>query len=221
MTPMSLKYLVTVGDSWPAGAELQSPEIHSFPTKIAKSLGVESVNLADPGTSADQALYKLLNTTVDVNWKEALVLFCLTGITRSMHIDIKTREIHPTSENPASVAYYKYIHSDQLDQFNRIRNILAAQQYCQSVGCKILFVNNWDNTPNHRAIDSALFYNKTLTEILNINHNLDDSKLDWHNLSMHLCIKPNQCHPNVAGHALIASELSSWIKEKLNDKPVS
>ena len=213
---MRPRYLLTVGDSWPAGAELHDKSC-AFPALISEQLELESVNLAEQATSADQALYQLLNATLN---NEVLVLFCLTGISRSMTINRKPRELHPTASTPASVAYYKYIHSNELDQFNRIRNILAAQQFCQAQGSRVLFVNNWDKTPKHSAIDQTLFYNKTLVEILNIAHRMDDTDLDWYNLSTHEYISPNKCHPNISGHSIIADELSSWLKEKINDKPV-
>lgn len=214
---MRLRYLLTVGDSWPAGAELDNKSF-AFPALISQQLELESVNLAEQATSADQALYRLLNATLN---NEVLVLFCLTGISRSMTINRQPRELHPTANTPESTAYYKYIHSDELDQFNRVRNILAAQQFCHSKGSRILFVNNWDNTPKHSAIDQTLFYNKTLVEILNIAHRMDDADLDWYNLSTHEYILPNKCHPNTSGHSIIADELSCWLKEKINDKSVS
>jgi hypothetical protein len=206
--------LVTIGDSWPAGAELKNPKLLSFPALIGERLHIKSINLAVPATSADQALYTLINASLPI-CNNTLVLFCLTGISRSMNIkDDRPKEIHPTSNTPASKAYYKFIHSNQLDKFNRIRNILAAQHFCQKVGCKILFVNNWDQTPRHHAVDESLFYTKTLTEILNLKH--DDSEFD-NNMSKHEYITPNLCHPNVNGHSIIAEELSNWIKEKLNE----
>ena len=211
------RYLLTVGDSWPAGAELNDKSL-AFPKLISNQLGLESINLAVQGTSADQALYRLLNATLN---NEVLVLFCLTGISRSMIINREPRELYPNSGAPESVAYYKYIHSDRLDQFNRVRNILAAQQFCHSKASRVLFVNNWDETPKHSAIDQTLFYNKTLVEILNIAHRMDDADLDWYNLSTHKYISPNTCHPNISGHSIIANELSSWLKEKINDKSVS
>ena len=213
-----LQYLVTIGDSWPAGAELSDPAV-SFPVLIAEHLGAESINLSQQSTSADQAVYRLLHNKLNIDWTHTLVLFCLTGVSRSMYIDSQPREIHPTSEGSESVAYYKYIHSNELDQFNRIRNILAAQQFCKVYGCQILFVNNWDKTPDHDVINQNLFYSKTLTDILNINQQLDDT--DWYNISNHEYIRPNLCHPNIDGHNKIARELSIWIKEKLNDKSVS
>lgn len=218
---MSVKILVTIGDSWPAGAELQNTAC-AFPNLIANNLEIESINLAEPGTSADQALYKLLNLSLDIDWQHTLLLFCLTGITRSMYIDNSCpKEIHPMAKTTVAQFYYKYIHSNQLDQFNRMKNILSAQQYCAKKGCELLFVNNWDSAPNHNLIDQSKFYNKTLIEILNINQKLDDKKLDWNLISQHEFIKPNTCHPNETGHQKIAKELSQWIKEKLHDKPIS
>lgn len=214
---MRPRYLLTIGDSWPAGAELEDKSF-AFPTLIANQLEMESVNLSEQASSADQALYRLLNAKVT---NEVLVLFCLTGISRSMIINKRPRELHPTTDTPESTAYYKYLHSDELDQFNRIRNILAAQQFCQDSGSRVLFVNNWDKTPKHSAINQTLFYTKTLVEILNIAHNLDAADLDWYKLSTHEHISPNKCHPNARGHSIIANELSCWLKEKINDKSVS
>ncbi len=217
---MALTHLVTIGDSWPAGAELQNLK-DSFPSLLADHLELESINLSQPATSTDQALHRLLHATENINWDKTLILFCLSGISRSMYIDDQPREIHPTSGALIANVYYKYIHSDKLDRFNRIRNILSAQHYSNVVKSRILFVNNWDKTPEHRAIDQTLFYNKTLTEILDIGQKLDDVDLNWNNLSKHKFISPNQCHPNVSGHSLIAEELGIWIKEKLNDKSLS
>ena len=225
---MALTHLVTIGDSWPAGAELQNLK-DSFPSLLADHLELESINLSQSATSTDQALHRLLHSTENIKWDKTLILFCLSGISRSMYIDDQPREIHPNSGTLIANVYYKYIHSDRLDKFNRIRNILSAQHYSNVVGSRILFVNNWDKTPEHHAIDQTLFYNKTLTEILDIgqrffdqfDQRLNDTNLNWYDLSKHKFISPNQGHPNVSGHSLIAKELGIWIKEKLNDKSLS
>lgn len=212
-----MRNLVTFGDSWPAGEELQFPNVDSFPAKIAEYLEINSLNLSVPGTSADQAVHRLLGYQPEHDWADTLVLFCLTGITRSIYFNKTDQEIHPRSSDPVSRAYYKYIHSDELDQFNRIRNILTVQQYCQFKGCKVLFVNNWDELTNNYSIDSSLFYNKTLTKILNINSNIDKTEFGWHGLRQHQYIQPNLSHPNVSGHLTIANELTIWIKEKIHE----
>lgn len=212
---MTTKILVTFGDSWPSGDELQSPHIDSFPVKIAEYLKIKSLNLSVPGSSTDQAVYRLLNYCPEHSWSEILVLFCLTGITRSMYFNKKDQEIHPMSSDIVSLSYYKYIHSSRLDQFNRIRNILTVQQYCQSNGGKILFVNNWDETPDHHSINLNLFYNKTLAKILNVENVFDNKDVSWYTMKQNQYIYPNQCHPNADGHLTIANELSTWIKENI------
>jgi len=189
--------------------------------RIANQLGIESLNLAEEATSADQALHKLLNLDTVINWKETLILFCLTGISRSMFITDRPRELYPMDNTPTAIAYYKYIHSKELDWFNRVRNILCAQQYSQQIGSSILFVNNWDPAPVHKAIDQNQFYFQTLTEMLGITHDFDRTILYNKNLRHHQYVFPNGGHPNIAGHDIIAKKLSNWIKEKLNDKSVS
>lgn len=217
---MTLRCLLTIGDSWPAGDELDNPKSHAFPVIVAKELGIESLNLAEPATSSDQSFYKLLNLPDSItDWKQTLVLFCLTGISRSMVIDNGPVELYPANTTSRDIAYYKYIQSDELDIFNRIKIILCAQQFCRWRGCSILFVNNWDATPTHKVIDQSLFYHKTLLQILNIPYIGKKLEPDFRYIRSNKFIAPNVSHPNVNGHAVIAKELINWIKEKNESIP--
>jgi hypothetical protein len=211
--------LLVFGDSWPAGGELKQPDTECFPYVIAQQLGLKLKNYACGGTSTEQAVQRLLN---DVNdWDNSIVLFCLTGISRSMIIENKQPiELHPLVSTPAADAYYKYIQSNELDEFNRLRNVLAAQQFCLQKKTKCLFVSNWNPLPRHPAIDLTNFYPKTLGEILNLDKNSERAFWATGELNSDY-VKPNNGHPNVLGHQKIAEELSIWIKEKINDKSVS
>jgi hypothetical protein len=204
--------LLVFGDSWPAGADLKTPDTECFPYVIAQQLGLKLKNYACGGTSIEQALHRLLNDVDVDNWDNSVVLFCLTGISRSMIIENKhcTTELHPFVSTPASDAYYKYIQSDDLDEFNRIRNVLAVQQICLQKKIKCLFVSNWNPLPTHPMVDLTKFYPKTLTEILNLDKKSDRQFVKFDSVYM----KSSQGHPNVLGHQKIAEELSTWIKEK-------
>lgn len=220
MTGQTVKNILVFGDSWPAGEELQDPATHCFPYVISQNLSLNLRNYSQPATSIDQALYRMLNDVVDFD--QSIVLFCLTGMSRSMIIKDRDEplELNPLVPTPASSAYYKYIHSDKLDQFNRIKNILAAQQFCLQKKVKCLFVSNWDPIPDHRAIDLTKFYSKTLTEIINLS--TKDDTTPWTQKDMlSKFIFPNGGHPNKDGHAVIGNVLSKWIKEKINDESVS
>jgi len=216
MTDQCVKKLLVFGDSWPAGAELEQPSTECFPYLIAQKLGLELKNYARGGTSTEQALYRLLNDVDD--WDNSIVLFCLTGISRSMIIESKqyTTELHPLVPTPASNAYYKYIQSNELDEFNRVRNVLAVQQCCWQKKSKCLFVSNWNSLPIHPMIDLTHFYPKTLTEILNLSKNSDIQFWTDKDLNSEY-VRPNNGHPNAAGHMYISKVLSDWIKEKIND----
>lgn len=220
MTAQRVKNLLVFGDSWPAGEELANPGNSCFPYVISQKLGLELKNYSQPSTSIDQALHRMLHDVDDFG--ESIVLFCLTGKSRSMIIRDRdeTLELHPLVATPASTAYYKYIHSDKLDEFNRIRNILAAQQFCSQKKIECLFVSNWDPLPMHPAINLKNFYSKTLTEIINLS--VKDQHTPWTRQDrLSKFIFPNSCHPNDGGHLIIGNALSEWIKEKINDKSVS
>ena len=210
--------LLVFGDSWPAGAELTHPETECFPYVIAQQLGLKLKNYSCSSTSTEQALHRLLNDVDD--WDNSIVLFCLTGISRSMIIRNKhTVELHPLMSTPVTDAYYKYIQTDELDEFNRLRNVLATQQVCLQKKSRCLFVSNFNPLPTHPMIDLTNFYPKTLTEILNLTKTSDKEFWTNHDLNSDY-VKPSVAHPNALGHMHIGSVLGNWIKEKINDKSV-
>lgn len=222
---MKLQHLVTVGDSWPAGAEL-APIWHKehhpdcFPNQIAQRLQVQSHNLAVSATSIDQALHQLLYNQLSIDWSSTVVLFCLTGMSRSMYMDSQGRtcELHPQAQHMPAKVYYRYLHSDQFDHFNRARNMLAAAQFCHSKGCDILFVSNWDPIEPDSITAGLKVYPHTLTAVLNIDTDFDRGKLGLTDLHLNPYVKPNYMHPNTAGHTRLADELAAWIKEHINDQ---
>jgi hypothetical protein len=208
------KQLVTFGDSWPAGEELDSANLHyRFPDLIAKSLSVESRNLSQPATSIDHAVSKFLNNLDQL--QDSAVLFCLTARERSIYFqDNDARELHPHRKDLPSLSYYSYIYSDQLAEFNRIRNVLLVQELCEKFRIPLMFICNWNHAPQHSVIESHKFYPQSLVEILGMSNFEDDDNF-FVTRERNVYIKPNQGHPNVQGHQLIASTLTNWIKEKI------
>jgi hypothetical protein len=57
---VEVKTLVTFGDSWPAGAELQNSE-HPFGQLLANQLGCKFANCAEPATAIDNLIFQLDN----------------------------------------------------------------------------------------------------------------------------------------------------------------
>lgn len=210
-----IEKLVTFGDSWPAGAELADQDLHTrFPDVVAKNLKLESVNLSQCGTSIDHAVLEFLKNIDSIADDHSAVLFCLTAIERGMYFDPQPQELHPQHRDLPSLSYYSHIYSQELANHNRLKNVLLVQELCEKFKVPLMFVCNWNSPPIHSLLRSHRFYHKSLVEILGIKNFEDDNNFF---VTREQCkyIKPNQGHPNVQGHDLIAQELTNWIKEKI------
>jgi hypothetical protein len=208
------KQLVTFGDSWPAGAELQDLTLR-FPDVIANQLNLTSLNLSQCSTSIDHAVLEFLNFIKNNNYQDSVVLFCITAVERNIYFNNGNPcELHPTRNDLESLNYYAHIYSQELGEFNRVKNILLVQELCQRFQLPVFFVCNWNNLPTNNLINIDNFYKKSLVEILNI-PNAESNKNFFEERTRSKYIKPNQGHPNVQGHNLIATELFHWIQEKI------
>jgi len=218
----TVKQLDVFGDSWPAGGELQHGDQYRFPDLLGILLNIKIANHAESATSIDQAVYQFINQYQHWNDGEHAVLFCLTDQARAMYFDqVRDREIHPAySNHPPSTAYYKHIYTDKLGQFNQLKNILLVQELCRKKQIPIFFVCNWAEPIKHDHVEPQNFYPQSLFEILGLTNPGTESSTNFFrdsNKQLKDCkyIMPNQCHPNIAGHELIAKTLSIWIKEKI------
>lgn len=202
--------LVTFGDSWPAGSELDARcSNQRFPELVASSLGLDSVNLAEPGTSMDHAVFNLLQRT---DLSDSMVLFCVTARERGMRFDGNQRvELHPQHKDLASVSYYSHVYSQELGEHNRIKNTLLVQEICARLGVPLHFVCNWNHPPQHPLIKPDLFHPQSLVEILGL-ANFEDDDNFYYTRECSPYIRPNLGHPNLSGHQLIADTLTQWIR---------
>jgi hypothetical protein len=207
------KCLLTFGDSWPAGSELDARcNDQRFPELVARALGLGSINLAEPATSIDHAVLNLIQRT---DLADSMVLFCVTAKERGMYFDGGQRvELHPQHTQLPSVSYYSYLYSDKLGEYNRIKNVLLVQEICNRLNVPVRFVCNWNHPPQHALIDPDLFYPQSLVEILGIANFEDDSSF-YSTRGCSPYINPNLGHPNLAGHRLIADTLTAWIQSTI------
>ena len=210
-----MKKLVVFGDSWPAGAELIDANQTCFPSIMGDILEIQIDNQSQSGSSADQALLKFLNYDLI----DCAVLFCFTSYARYIRFDnAKDFEVHPNNRDLASLGYYAELYSDDLGQFNFLKNILVVQGVCKSSNIPVYCVSNWNTVPNHKLIDLNIFYKKSLFEILGMTNVTTESAKEY-NFKLQMLrnkqyIYPNTAHPNAQGHRLIAEELASWINSR-------
>lgn len=215
--PNAIKTLCCFGDSWPAGAELAGSDFSKrFPNLIAQNLAVQCKNFAEGGTSIDQAAHRFLSMLTEIRWSKGGVLFCLTAFERGIFfVNGEPTELHPAVKQTANTSYYAHIYSDELHEFNRIRNVLLVQSLCKNYNIPLWFVCNWNRNPNHVLIDNSKFYSRSLIEVLGLDgwHGWRPGVFDQ--MINHEYITPNANHPNLQGHAKIADALTEWIKETL------
>lgn len=208
------KKLVAFGDSWPAGSELKNNEMgRRFPELLAQNLGIDCVNMAQPSTSIDHAVREFLGVLPDLH--DTAVLFCLTAKERGLYFeDGAPRELHSQHRDPACLNYYSHVYSEELGEYHRIKNVLLVQELCRGHNIPCFFVCNWNDRPQHLEIDLAQFHPQSLVEILGI-PNLENSDLFFTLRETSPYIVPNQGHPNLDGHQLIADTLTRWIRPSI------
>lgn len=210
--------LLVFGDSWPAGAELND-RTHAFPYLLAKMKNMHIKNFSREKTSIDHVSLALMDF-IDVEYVEShdyRALFCITDPSRYLTFDHGLpMETSVHDQSPAATVIYKYFHNRYWEEFQLRRNLMLMESLCQSHGIRSFFISNW-NQPYNLAKYVENVYHKSLAEILGYSSRAEfdeagkPSLADEIKQSRGRYIRPNICHPNTQGHALIAKKLSTWI----------
>lgn len=209
--------LVSFGDSWPAGAEL-NPGEKPFGQLIAEKLDWKYDPYSQPGTSIPHMIIQLQQYIVEEPDSHPVALFSITSSSRSIHYDDGLlykgwKEIHVNNEDAASQSYYRHLYSDQLARFHANVYLLALQHICFKHGIEDRYVFCWESFDLMPGIDTSKIYSRTLVDILGAG--LESTTGEVVINSTHDTIYPNEHHPNQKGHQLIADELAEWIQNDI------
>jgi hypothetical protein len=227
--------LLTFGDSWPAGGKLEDKS-RAFPALMAQQLGVELIDRSRIATSFDHVAMAFLNFLEQdyCATTQYTALFCITDISRGMawhpnavpperdqlwEQDPQTLELQVgnTVDN-VSPTYFKYIHSERLELFNYHKNVVLLNLLCRQYNINDFYVHNFYNpTFEFRVVDTIEFYPATLRQVLETapfkeyvpSYN-PNTPTEANTRSSHLLFPGG--HPTIAGHDVIATELTKWIK---------
>jgi hypothetical protein len=206
---VAIKTLVTFGDSWPAGAELQNGE-HPFGQLLADQLGCNFVNCAEPATAIDNLIFQLDNYIKSSKIHNTMAVFFLTDLSRAVvYKDKKLCQVQPLYEDRW---YLQYMYSEELSAFRANVAVLALQRMCAVAGIEDRYVMGWTRFPiMFSGIDLNKIYDNGRTTCLNLFGGEDgDTNYIYHKDNHY--IRPNQDHPNQVGHKFIADTLYKWIK---------
>lgn len=226
------------GDSWVFGDELDSPYLHSFPTLVSDHFGATCINYGKKG-SCINSLPLELSQRINTISTEDTVFFCLTASNRTgmfdEHGDFKnilnsTYQVH--QPHPYSLKWYKYFDNpfQRVYNYDNVVNLLWL--WCKHLNLKCYFLNLF-TTENNSVIDcvpaeswllprgqciaqSILTYidNEYGSVIADDNPRLTNDQWAIQHTQVKQYIRPNFAHPNIAGHAKIATDLIKLLNER-------
>jgi hypothetical protein len=210
-----MKTLLSFGDSWPSGMELNwDIGETSFPYLYTKKHGINLRAYNKSGTGIPHLILQL-EQAIEEGVDNCIALFCLSSTTRSIRYqDGKWLEINVRNLDVQSTAYFKYIHTKEYEDFMANCYILALQKMCQQYNIEDYYVSCWSKLNLYLpGIDKSRFFNEgqsSLADALGCRKK-DGFDQDIDLDSNHPTIYPNQSHPNFYGHQIITDHLSKWI----------
>jgi hypothetical protein len=229
--------LISCGDSWSAGAELQ-PGQQPFGELIAQQLGCNNfINQSLDASSIShlivqlrQAIQQCQEQNLDLS--DTVAVFFLTSIDRDLiwsetlpkgtgfagHYDPpyqQPEEILLNPNDPLHHHWYRTYHSDTLSMFRANTSLLALQQICQHHKIKDFYVWGWQTHQLWPEINMDRFYQKGQARAVDC---FTDDKtvpvVEIKKLSPQY-FWPNGSHPNQLGHKIIAENLAGWMTKIL------
>jgi hypothetical protein len=208
--------LVTFGDSWPLGVELQD-KTKSFGHKLAEMLDIENYETRAVGASGnDRMIFQLQEYIKDHSTvKDHVAVFYITTATRRLHLDsdnniveLKVPADWKKEPDLLRANWYRYFHTNASDKFNLYKILLSLQQICQQCGIKDYYISGWTDIKFEMiGVDTKKIFPSTCLELFGEKTNC----IELDTLGKNYYWYPNKGHPNEQGHLLIANKLFEWI----------
>ena len=215
-----MKTLVTFGDSWPQGGELNYPDV-PYGNVLQKELGFnEFYNYGSAGTSNEHLVLQLLNH-LEKNDNKFTAIFFLTNPARSMHWPggmswswmSDERKHWPVDALDTIKELFLHFHDDKKDMIRASMSVTTCQRICNHYGIKDYYFAGWvqykDWLP---CVDTSKIYKEGKETAADWFGATDHNGEHLLNVQDNKYIKPNFAHPNQLGHELIAKKLAEWIQ---------
>jgi hypothetical protein len=200
--------LFTFGDSWPYGSDLAPDEV-PYGNILAELLNSsEYENFSVPATSNEHMIIQLQNcVNKRPSIQDSTAVFFITDPARSCWIgyDQKAVDVRPDANadtQSREYLYFKYFHTPHQEKFRTHQTMLALQRMSSVLGLEDYYVVGWVPGIDFDCpgIDKNKIYKQGRVSCANMFNSLT---ID--------CINRG-CHPNQAGHRVIAENLLEWIR---------
>ena len=217
--------LVTFGDSWPQGVELE-PNVPRYGEILCQQLGFDQFyNYGQGGTSNEHMILQLQNY-LQQQWDpdhRVVAVFFLTNPYRTFYFptdagfNIHGPERQNWNKEAREVFAKNYLHfySDDVAVMRNSLAITALQQWCKLHNISDYYFSGWVKYTHWLP----------MVDTDKIWAGGQETAGDWFGASAHNgehliniennpYIRPNFAHPNQLGHELIANKLAHWIRNK-------
>ena len=210
------KTIVTLGDSWPAGGELDFARGEvPYGNLLQYRMGFDSLhNYGSGGASNEDMLYQLQRFIAEshVPGNQVTAIFFLTNPARTAHFprffswesntDSKQKEL------------YMHFHRREHEAMRSSATVSALQAWCSNLGFNDYYFSGWVRYPTWLpGVDTGKIWaqgNETVADWFGASKHNGEHLLD---VGDNIYIHPNFAHPNQLGHELIADRLISWISQ--------
>lgn len=211
---------IWLGDSWPAGAELEKinadPSKSAFPILVGNQLSISSTNLAVSGTSIAENVIVLnnwLTNQYDPN-KKYCVIVCITGMHRFYWSDNNGWfTVGAWLETPQVKKFYAYSFDKESVTFYNTMALGYIQAQCLSRGIKIFFVKNFGEQ-TVSGVGPFLLDNTLQSYLLDSLENIP-ALFDKGLMKGQQFFEPLDLHPNLKGHQKLADIITDKLKDQL------
>jgi hypothetical protein len=207
----------------------------TFAKLVSDYFNAECVNLGQEGISNDLLPLILFENIDNIDTQNDIVFFCLTSHHRVSMLDDKRNPVtvlpsiqdnsRRSNEHPHWKEWYKYFDNEYNQIFNYDRTVNLLSLWCKSRGIRFYFVNLFTTVtgsifdftesvhwllPKNQSLSSFIF---PVTDVEFGGMVLEDrawmtnEQWDSQQQAINKYIKPCFCHPNIAGHKKIASEI--------------
>lgn len=205
------RVLITLGDSWPAGAELGSGR--RYGEILRDELGYDKFyNYGSGGASNEDMMYQLqdyIKTHHSLS-NQVTAIFFLTNPARTAHFP---RFMSWSNLDSRLKEVYLHFHNKDHEVMRSSATVSALQAWCGQLGFDDYYFAGWVRYPTWLpGVDTSKIWAQG-----------NETAADWFGATDHngehllgvednVYIRPNFAHPNQQGHDLIASKLKYWIE---------
>ena len=227
--------LVSFGDSWTFGSELDIPRERPWPVHLANALDAESLNMGTPASSIGHLVVQLFDFIKNHYDSDRRTIFAvgLSGLTRYLSYSnadqefvnitpeavYKTSNIHLSGRPPETVPQfnnyaqqtYRLVEDSVYNEFLACQAIFQFQQFCQYNEIDRIFFSYFDQlTPDNfgHVLYKDLIYPTTITQAL------AGQEYSIPTIRTNEYFTGKLFHPNVLGHKRIAEILKEFYDQK-------